>query len=324
MADKERKEEGKLREYRQILGVNSNTSIQEIKKAYWKLSLKHHPDKGGKVEDFQAINEAYSALTNKAEDDGVENSGNRQSRTKNNSERNNSEIEKWRAENPANNTWQETKNDYSDSPFTPPFPNIHEELNSRKNPRRVPSVQERIKELEEEIAKCKKKFNLSLSESAKKEVEDYIKGLEELLGLFKNEICENREEQLEYEIEWLKRKKQKNPQGEQEVEEEIRKKEQELANLKRNNGNYNNNRRQRERVQQQISQLENKPNKTPEEEQDLINKKEELKKLNNPTNNQESNKHNWIKPTLIVVGFLAIIILIIKIKKNPKKKKQIR
>jgi curved DNA-binding protein CbpA len=34
MADKERKEEGKLREYRQILGVNSNTSIQEIKKAY--------------------------------------------------------------------------------------------------------------------------------------------------------------------------------------------------------------------------------------------------------------------------------------------------
>ena len=34
----------------------------EIKKAFSKLSLKHHPDRGGDAEEFKKINEAYSTL----------------------------------------------------------------------------------------------------------------------------------------------------------------------------------------------------------------------------------------------------------------------
>ncbi|MDR1670466.1 MAG: hypothetical protein LBR43_01905, partial [Spiroplasmataceae bacterium] len=99
----------------------------------------------------------------------------------------NSEVEKSsletnkRPENPLNNSWQESRNNYPDSEFVPPFPDINEGLNHGKNPRKVPSVQERIKELEEEIEHAKKKLNLSLTEGQRKEVEDYIRGLEELL-----------------------------------------------------------------------------------------------------------------------------------------------
>ena len=46
-----------------ILGVSENSSEVDIKKAYRKLSLEHHPDKkGGNEEKFKEINEAYSTL----------------------------------------------------------------------------------------------------------------------------------------------------------------------------------------------------------------------------------------------------------------------
>ena len=46
-----------------VLGVNENSSNDEIKKAYRKLSLQHHPDKNnGKDEKFKEINEAYETL----------------------------------------------------------------------------------------------------------------------------------------------------------------------------------------------------------------------------------------------------------------------
>lgn len=48
-----------------ILGVNENASQDEIKKAYRKLSLKHHPDKGGDQTKFSEINEAYQTLGDK-------------------------------------------------------------------------------------------------------------------------------------------------------------------------------------------------------------------------------------------------------------------
>ena len=48
-----------------ILGVDVNANEEEIKKAYRKLAMKHHPDKGGDEDKFKQINEAYSMLTNK-------------------------------------------------------------------------------------------------------------------------------------------------------------------------------------------------------------------------------------------------------------------
>lgn len=49
---------------REILGVGPHASKDEIKKAYRKLAVKHHPDKGGDPEKFQEINNAYDNLTN--------------------------------------------------------------------------------------------------------------------------------------------------------------------------------------------------------------------------------------------------------------------
>ena len=50
-------------DYYKILGVNSDASESEIKKAYRKLSLQYHPDKQtGDAEKFKNINEAYQTL----------------------------------------------------------------------------------------------------------------------------------------------------------------------------------------------------------------------------------------------------------------------
>ena len=46
-----------------ILGVTKNATDQEIKKAYRKLALKHHPDRGGDPEKFKEINKANEILS---------------------------------------------------------------------------------------------------------------------------------------------------------------------------------------------------------------------------------------------------------------------
>ncbi len=51
-------------DYYQILGVNEAASEDEIKKAYKKLAMKHHPDRGGDTKKFQQISEAYDTLSN--------------------------------------------------------------------------------------------------------------------------------------------------------------------------------------------------------------------------------------------------------------------
>jgi curved DNA-binding protein len=51
-----------MNDYYQTLGVQKGATDDEIKKAYRKLAMKHHPDRGGKQEEFQKIQEAYATL----------------------------------------------------------------------------------------------------------------------------------------------------------------------------------------------------------------------------------------------------------------------
>ena len=51
------------RDYYDILGVNKSASADEIKKAYRKLAMEHHPDRhGGDDSKFKEIGEAYETL----------------------------------------------------------------------------------------------------------------------------------------------------------------------------------------------------------------------------------------------------------------------
>lgn len=51
------------RDYYEVLGVSKNASADEIKKAFRKAAVQHHPDKeGGDESKFKEINEAYEVL----------------------------------------------------------------------------------------------------------------------------------------------------------------------------------------------------------------------------------------------------------------------
>jgi len=51
------------RDYYEILGVSKDASADEIKKAFRRLAVQHHPDKeGGDESKFKEINEAYEVL----------------------------------------------------------------------------------------------------------------------------------------------------------------------------------------------------------------------------------------------------------------------
>jgi DnaJ-domain-containing protein 1 len=49
----------------EILGIGPNASPAEIKRAFRKLSLQHHPDQGGSAEMFKKINDAHAHMSGK-------------------------------------------------------------------------------------------------------------------------------------------------------------------------------------------------------------------------------------------------------------------
>lgn len=50
------------RDYYEILGISKSASADEIKKAYRKAAVEHHPDRGGDEAKFKELTEAYEVL----------------------------------------------------------------------------------------------------------------------------------------------------------------------------------------------------------------------------------------------------------------------
>jgi molecular chaperone DnaJ len=49
--------------YYDVLGIDKNAKKDDIKKAFYKLAAKYHPDKGGDEAKFKEVNEAYQVLS---------------------------------------------------------------------------------------------------------------------------------------------------------------------------------------------------------------------------------------------------------------------
>ena len=52
-----------MNDYYKILEIDKSASPEEIKQAYRKMAMKHHPDRGGDDEQFKRIQEAYDVLS---------------------------------------------------------------------------------------------------------------------------------------------------------------------------------------------------------------------------------------------------------------------
>ena len=59
------KQEGRPKDYYRILGTSKSTSETELRLAYRILSLRHHPDRGGRTALSDLVNEAYVVLGNR-------------------------------------------------------------------------------------------------------------------------------------------------------------------------------------------------------------------------------------------------------------------
>lgn len=49
--------------YYQLLDIDKESDVHDIKRAFRRLAHIHHPDKGGDVAKFKEINEAYQTLS---------------------------------------------------------------------------------------------------------------------------------------------------------------------------------------------------------------------------------------------------------------------
>ena len=67
------------RDYYEVLGVNKNATPDQIKSAYRKLAVKHHPDKNpgdkSSEEKFKEAGEAYHVLSDKERKQNYDNFG---------------------------------------------------------------------------------------------------------------------------------------------------------------------------------------------------------------------------------------------------------
>lgn len=50
----------------EILGISAEATEEEIRKAYRRAAMQHHPDRGGSTETFLAVQAAYDALQKQA------------------------------------------------------------------------------------------------------------------------------------------------------------------------------------------------------------------------------------------------------------------
>jgi DnaJ-class molecular chaperone len=50
-------------DYYSVLGLDRNATPEDVKKAYKKMAIQHHPDKGGDENKFKEISEAYEVLS---------------------------------------------------------------------------------------------------------------------------------------------------------------------------------------------------------------------------------------------------------------------
>ena len=55
--------------YYKLLGVEKTATYDEIRKAFRKLALKNHPDRGGDKDKFQELQGAYEVLSDKEKRD---------------------------------------------------------------------------------------------------------------------------------------------------------------------------------------------------------------------------------------------------------------
>jgi len=53
-------------DYYAVLGVSHDATQEDVKRAYRRQAMEHHPDKGGDANKFKDVNEAYSVLSDEA------------------------------------------------------------------------------------------------------------------------------------------------------------------------------------------------------------------------------------------------------------------
>jgi len=58
-----------------VLNIDKDSSNSDIKKAYRKLAMEHHPDKGGDPEKFKELSQAYETLSNSQKRQSYDNFG---------------------------------------------------------------------------------------------------------------------------------------------------------------------------------------------------------------------------------------------------------